>query len=44
MSNSLRSNILDKFVSDLKFELFLMYNNVYLNVQLEILNTKKPET
>lgn len=44
MSNSLRSNIPYKFVFDLKFELFLLYNNVYLNVHLEILNTKKPET
>lgn len=43
MSNSLRSNIPYKFVSDLKCELFLINNNVSLNVQLQILNTKKPE-
>ena len=43
MSNSLRRNIPYKFVSDLKCELFLICNNVSLNVQLQILSTKKPE-
>lgn len=44
MSNNIWCIISYRFVTDLKFESFLMYNSVSANVQLQILNPKKPET